>query len=406
MHRKCLHTLLIALFILFGRMGGVSALSSQEAAAIAVGDPAPALGTAKILHAPPEAQREGKIWKGKWVVIEFWATWCAPCVSAIPHWNDRVDKFMGRPVEFISITDEEPDRIEAFLAKRPIKGQVAIDASGATFKSYQVPGRPHTVIVDPNGKIAAMTTPDKLTDEVIDSLLAGRPITIPDRVMRSANLDWDAEEIDWKDGITPTFQILIKPIVTATGGHYHPVDSRRFTADGATLSNLVCAAWQTDFFHVDFRFPLSEQQYRVSVVVPPGQERMLFPIFQQALLVNFGIQAHWESQERQAFVLKPRAGASSPPLSKSDKEEYGFGHGRIVGRRQPLAKLVESLTNFLRGPVADETGLGGRYDWDLSYDIGDKDILMKEVRDKLGLELTPATRPVRVLVIETASAAK
>jgi len=63
---------------------------------------------------------------GKAVVLEFWATWCAPCVAAIPHLNELATQFKDRPVVFLSVSDETPSVVEAFLQKHPIDGWSAL----------------------------------------------------------------------------------------------------------------------------------------------------------------------------------------------------------------------------------------------------------------------------------------
>jgi thiol-disulfide isomerase/thioredoxin len=56
---------------------------------------------------------------GTAVVLDFWATWCGPCIKAIPHLNQLVDEFAGRPVRFISVTYEKEEVVRPVLAKHP-----------------------------------------------------------------------------------------------------------------------------------------------------------------------------------------------------------------------------------------------------------------------------------------------
>jgi thiol-disulfide isomerase/thioredoxin len=112
--------------------------------------------------------------KGKAVVLEFWATWCAPCIAAIPHWNELVAQFKNRPVEFVSITDEKQDTVRTFLPKRPIDGWIGFDYNRQMFDAYAVDGIPQTVLIDPKGKVAGVTRPDLINSERIEELLEGR----------------------------------------------------------------------------------------------------------------------------------------------------------------------------------------------------------------------------------------
>ena len=377
---------------------------AQEAKKFVIGDAAPPFTSEKLLQNHPQERLDWDGLRGKVVVLDFWATWCGPCVAAIPHWNELVTKFAGRPVVFVSITDEEEGHIRKFLEKRPIAGWHALALDRSMFDAYGVPARPHTVVVNAAGKIAAMTTPDHLTADVLEQVLAGKPAGISVRPMGVPNLDWDLEEIDWRDGILPEFQFILKPVQMAAGGQIYRPGSNRFAADGALLANLIQSAFETDFFHVDYRSPLPDQTYRVSVLVPRGREAALLPFMQSALTAMFGFTARWEMQDKDSYVLRgPGGGKPALQESRSGEETFYFMRSKIVGRKQPLAKLVGALTNFLGKPVVDETGLTALYDWDLGYEPGKPDVLIQDVRARLGLELVRGVRPVRMLVVEVAA---
>ena len=133
-----------------------------------VGDAPPLLQAAALLQAPPGAKLDAASLKGKVVILEFWATWCGPCVMAIPHLNELAEKFKGQPVQFVAITDENEATVKAFLAKKPIDAWVALDTDKAMNKAYGIDAIPHTVVLGKDGLIAAITYPTTVTEQFIN----------------------------------------------------------------------------------------------------------------------------------------------------------------------------------------------------------------------------------------------
>lgn len=93
--------------------------------------------------------------RGKWVVVNFWATWCAPCLKEIPDFNAFAK---SRPdVQFIGLAYEEIARadMEAFLKDHPINYPFAILDVYNPPADFDTPrGLPMTVLIAPDGKVA------------------------------------------------------------------------------------------------------------------------------------------------------------------------------------------------------------------------------------------------------------
>ena len=141
------------------------------------GDPAPALD---LTWLGEEAQLPSLRWedlRGTVVMLDFWATWCAPCVAAIPHLNDLTAGARGRPIHIISVAYEPAAEVSAFLAEHPLRTLVALDNDLATFRAYGAWTLPTTVLVDGKGRIAGVVHPEDVTLEVLEQVLAGR---VPD----------------------------------------------------------------------------------------------------------------------------------------------------------------------------------------------------------------------------------
>ncbi len=88
------------------------------------------------------------------MVLDFWATWCGPCVASLPHWNELALQFRDKPVVFIAISDENKDIVTSFLKRRTISSWVGLEGiTQSTRDRYGIRGIPTTIIVNQEGPI-------------------------------------------------------------------------------------------------------------------------------------------------------------------------------------------------------------------------------------------------------------
>ncbi len=94
-------------------------------------------------------------YKGKKIVIlDFWATWCGPCVRALPILMEGAKEFADKDVILIGVNQQEnPATIKSFLEKKDWDLKVVLDADGKAAGKYFVRGIPQTVIVGKDGKV-------------------------------------------------------------------------------------------------------------------------------------------------------------------------------------------------------------------------------------------------------------
>ncbi|MGD8640194.1 MAG: TlpA disulfide reductase family protein [Gammaproteobacteria bacterium] len=93
-------------------------------------------------------------YQGQITVVNFWATWCPPCVQEIPSLNRLKEKMQGVPFELISINyAESADTISEFLKQVNVEYPVLLDKTGKVSVHWNVVAFPSTFIIGPDGKI-------------------------------------------------------------------------------------------------------------------------------------------------------------------------------------------------------------------------------------------------------------
>lgn len=127
---------------------------------------APELEVEKWLGAKPDI-------KGKFVLIDFWATWCGPCKRVIPDLNKFKSEF-EKDLIVIGISDETEEKIKS-LSEPKIEYYSAIDTQKKMSNTLEIQGIPHCILIDPNGIVRwegyPILTGYQLTSSVIKGII-------------------------------------------------------------------------------------------------------------------------------------------------------------------------------------------------------------------------------------------
>jgi len=92
--------------------------------------------------------------KGKVVLINFWATWCIPCREEMPSLNRLFNRFKKRGFVVLGISINSPKRsVEAFLKEVPVDFHILLDRSSKVSRDYRVFAYPTTFLIDRRGRL-------------------------------------------------------------------------------------------------------------------------------------------------------------------------------------------------------------------------------------------------------------
>jgi thiol-disulfide isomerase/thioredoxin len=158
---------------------------ADDAGSLGIGSPAPPLSVAQWINGESiDGFKPGQVY-----VVEFWATWCPPCRTSMPHLS-QLQQHYGDQVKFVGVTEEPEETVKGFLEKEQSPGKtwtevvqycLAVDAEGATSAAYmkaaQQSGIPTAFIVG--------------RDAVVEWI--GHPMSMDAPLAKVVAGDWDRQ---------------------------------------------------------------------------------------------------------------------------------------------------------------------------------------------------------------------
>ncbi len=150
--------LILGLAVLAAAIGGYAQYHNRQPARMDSamrGQPVPAL-TLPDLDGKPHQLSD---YRGQRVLLNFWASWCRPCLEEMPTLNRAQAKFGEQGAIVVGIAMDEPARIRAFLAMHPVSYPILLGQLGSPNTSVQLGDMreilPYSVLIDADGSILA-----------------------------------------------------------------------------------------------------------------------------------------------------------------------------------------------------------------------------------------------------------
>ena len=127
---------------------------------------APVAAKAFTLTDKQGAQHQLNNYRGKVLVVNFWATWCPPCVKEMPSLENAWLQLREEGVEVLAINMAEPQEvIDEFLEKYPVDLPILLDLDLSVATAWGVRGLPTTFVVNPQGAIVIRIVGDRAWDD-------------------------------------------------------------------------------------------------------------------------------------------------------------------------------------------------------------------------------------------------
>lgn len=354
---------------------------------------APALRVSKLLQAPASARVDSAGLKGKVVVLEFWATWCAPCVAAIPHLNELSRSFPSDKVVIIAVTDESEERVHRFLAKHPMMQWIGLDEHKFAFGDFNVHSLPTTVVISPSGEVARVTVPQGVSRTDIQALLAGEytPPPTPPPIGSAAISKQE-----------PLFQVEISLSTERDLSYSYNIQQGLLVADAIPVRDALGIAHDIAPTRILGPATVLDQWLAIQAHVPPEAASKLRDALDGALSTSFGIRTKRENRDITVYYLRltPEGPLGIHVSAPGQPSHLSTDKGIVIATSSEVGALARELESVLGAPVIDETKLTGKYDWDLSYDASAAGGVDQALRKQLGVALVTSSQLIEVLVVE------
>lgn len=133
-------------------LGLILCATSSLALAVEEGEAAPDF-TLPSIHADQPAITLSEL-EGKVVYVDFWASWCAPCLTSLPLYNDLYKEYRDQGLEIVAINVDNPieDGLD-FLLDTPLDFLIPADPDGETAELFGVIGMPSSYLISPDGEV-------------------------------------------------------------------------------------------------------------------------------------------------------------------------------------------------------------------------------------------------------------
>jgi len=423
---------IISCGILAASFGGALSCQADVPAVAAAGQPAPVLIFEKVLQVPEVTATDWASLKGRTVVLEFWATWCGPCVGLIPHLNKLHDEWNEKGIEFIAVTDEEEAVVREFLKTNPVKGCVALDTDGSVFRAYRIRGRPDAVVVDATGKLVGWVSPAVLVahPDILADVLSGKKNQLvsdapsapgPDP---SADVQNDFPRLEAEAHDPPLLMLVVRRAQEAEGLPYAG-DARGIRYNAVTPREALARAYDVPVPFLILNAPLSDKErYDVVFRCPHCNPGFARNILQNALHVVFGVAVRREIRETEVQVLSLVGDArpqweAAPPSFKYDAATGLTAPTEELLKRMKAGEMIKwtngstavlagQLSELLGRTVVDEAHIEGNFVFCFPSGIDTSNVqaVSQALREKYGLTLKTEKRKIETVVVENAGGNK
>jgi len=186
--------------------------------------------------------------KGKVVVLDFWASWCAPCRKSFPFLNGLEERYAGKGLQVLGLNLEEDDKdVRRFLEAVPARFPILRDPSERAGEAFGVVAMPTTFLIDREGRIAARfeggdESVHAKIEAAVGALLAGKALAPGTDVRVAASVEATGDLKAWQRGYLadPIMSLDGDPLTRVITEHIHASKEAAAGNGGAAGGGCGC----------------------------------------------------------------------------------------------------------------------------------------------------------------------
>ena len=404
--------------------------AQDKIAPLQIGDPVPDILLENIVNYPEKTARFSDF-KGKLLILDFWATWCRPCVEAIPRFEQLQREFDDQ-LQILMVTSLPTSSIAKFLSERKIS-LPSVTADQKLSKLFPHKYVPHEVWIK-DGKVIAITSEAEVTAANIKTQLTEKAPILDEK---KSNFDYElTKPLLFNGNGGQSTDLLYHSVFTGYldgigGGGVYTDSLDRFKI--RALNGTVLQLYQNAMRYTDNRelaqtnrciqeFDIKEilpppkvpayspaargKYYCYELIVPVALKDQAGELMLEDLNRFFGARYHLraiiEKRTVKCWALRKTETYTSLDSQSAITEIISADPNLIVYCKQPFSKFYQAIVGLYRHdpfPVIDKTGITSEID--VSFPSGEKDIRQFSAwLERYGLRLEQDSCEINMLIIK------
>lgn len=421
--------------IVVGVIIGVLLFSSKAypQQTLSIGDKVPSVTVRNVLR-----HSSGKIslgeYKGKLLILDFWATWCSPCIAMMPK-SDSLQKVFADQIQILPVTYQSEKEVQRILSKAPKLKNVNLPfVVGDTTLTKLFPHKelPHYVWIDKSGTVVAITGHQEVNAITINKMLSESELVLTEKkdsmMPHDPNVPLLFQPLDIQSDQV-LFQSLLTNYAAGVKSRFDLIRDAEGRVTRVTMANawiqlMFALAWsdETRYFSrnrivlevkepglvtsnnkqgSEFKEWLRDHAWSYELIVPPHLSGKVFEIMRGDMVRLF--PQYTASVEKRPIPCLVLVRTSDNDKLKSNQVAFvnnadAYSLSINNSNIQLLASQLNHYLQHLNKPVVDGTGYTGKVDINLDAKLSSVEDLRRALK-AYDLDLIEKEHEIEVLVI-------